>query len=774
MTGCSNIVEPVQVGPSAESRAVLEAGHSMGQTMVARRGGLNGIEVALSPTDGAQGRVVLHLRDSPLASTDILTSSVTLSPLDEEGFYRFAFSPIFDSHTQYYYASFEYRGTGQVEVPLGRLEEYQDGTFYDDHVPQESQLSFRLSHDVVFAAGDVLLATLKGIGWGVVTLALLFFAGYWMVRKWAQVQELDFTSTLVLSFIVFLAAWMVFLVWIDRLLGLEAWMVRLLVSTSALAGLFCFIQDRRRWRRRSFWLGSNAWSTLALWAVVTLSIGLRLFIGRGMVMLPGSDAYHHTLIVKLFEEQGGIPSSYEPYAPLISFSYHFGFHSIVALVRWLFGTELLVTTKSVALVLNGAIAAVVALVAEQLARRRRAGIVAAAFVGLICVSPFCLLRWSRFTQETGLLFLAAGVLAWIVTEEGRGRVVSSLLIAAMLFSHYRAMAIWIPFAAIALTTVLFHRRWYAVRSWVWVAAFSLLLAIPWLIRVLWVQYDPHGLRIVPPVLAGGNDLQRLGPVARYVANWPLLVVSILLAGFVWWDDRISSIGRVLVAWCLVLAGGVLALTTVWAEFTLVDANTVLLSLPISLSIIAGIGGDCLWNSSRAGQHRLLRGGGLTLLALGVAIGLFHLPSLLQADESLLLRPGVLVALEWIADNTPEDSLILTSAIELHWSPGWIVGADAGYWLPLLAHRSVTVPPMLYPLEWGDPSILLARLEASRRLPASIERGNSPVSQLLSEYGVTQILTGLSRRSLSPSELVNQEGIVPMYRQDRIWLFGMAQ
>ena len=49
----------------------------------------------------------------------------------------------------------------------------------------------------------------------------------------------------------------------------------------------------------------------------------------------GLDAYHHTLVTALFLDRGGVPHDYAPYAPLASFTYHFGFHAFAAALGWL-------------------------------------------------------------------------------------------------------------------------------------------------------------------------------------------------------------------------------------------------------------------------------------------------------------------------------------------------------------------------------------------------------------------------------------------------------
>ncbi|MGB9890187.1 MAG: hypothetical protein ACPLTQ_11020, partial [Anaerolineae bacterium] len=406
------------------------------------------------------------------------------------GFYHFSFPPDNRSHSVYRYAFLELEGTGAVRVGAASGEAYLDGAAYRGHEPLDAQLAFRLAYDPWGMAADLLLMVVGWVVYGLLGIIALFPAGYWIVRGWAHRKRVDFTAVLIVSISSILAVWMVLLVWASVFkLHLDVWPVRLLWGTSALVGLGFLIKDQP-WRNRGYWLGEDPLATLALWLVVACSIGLRLWIGRGLVMLPGSDAYHHTLIVQLFAEQGGIPENYEPYAPLQSFSYHFGFHSIVALVRWLLGSELLSTTKVVALVLNGGIAATVGLFSEQITGHRRSGVVAAALVGLIMVSPFCLLRWSRFTQTTGLFFLPLALLALLWKKREAGLVFPSLLVAAVFLAHVRVALMLGVFAAIAGGTALLQGQRESLKQIVLVGAIGTIWVSPWLLRVLWVQYDP--------------------------------------------------------------------------------------------------------------------------------------------------------------------------------------------------------------------------------------------------------------------------------------------
>ena len=70
------------------------------------------------------------------------------------------------------------------------------------------------------------------------------------------------------------------------------------------------------------------WSSLV--GVLILTAITKLLPLRDALAGMGLDAYHHTLISEMFIRAGGIPSNYEPYAPLASFTYHFGFHALTA------------------------------------------------------------------------------------------------------------------------------------------------------------------------------------------------------------------------------------------------------------------------------------------------------------------------------------------------------------------------------------------------------------------------------------------------------------
>ncbi len=68
LTGCSALVDQDQPSANPGADVELQAGHTVGQTFVARHGGLQGLEVWLDPEAGAAGDLVLHLRTDSAAA----------------------------------------------------------------------------------------------------------------------------------------------------------------------------------------------------------------------------------------------------------------------------------------------------------------------------------------------------------------------------------------------------------------------------------------------------------------------------------------------------------------------------------------------------------------------------------------------------------------------------------------------------------------------------------------------------------------------------------
>jgi hypothetical protein len=156
------------------------------------------------------------------------------------------------------------------------------------------------------------------------------------------------------------------------------------------------------------------WGSLAL--VLVLTTVTRLLSLRGLQAGVGMDAYHHTIISELFVRDGGIPHSYEPYAPLQSFTYHFGFHGLVAALSWLSGqkspTDIMVLMPQVGQFASCVLPILsLTLFGWKVLGNRWIGLAAGALAGLVSVLPAYYVEWSRFTEGQALALLPV---SWIL------------------------------------------------------------------------------------------------------------------------------------------------------------------------------------------------------------------------------------------------------------------------------------------------------------------------------------------------------------------------
>ena len=158
---------------------------------------------------------------------------------------------------------------------------------------------------------------------------------------------------------------------------------------------------------------------LAFLAVLTIAAITRLASLRDLEAGVGMDAYHHTVITALFLRDSGISEGYVPFAPLASFTYHFGFHTLATAIAWLTGntqpTDLMALIPQVGQV-AGSLLPIPALTlfGWRVLGNRWIGLIAGALAGLVSVVPAFYAEWSRYTQGLGLAVLPV---AWVLFIE---------------------------------------------------------------------------------------------------------------------------------------------------------------------------------------------------------------------------------------------------------------------------------------------------------------------------------------------------------------------
>jgi hypothetical protein len=350
------------------------------------------------------------------------------------------------------------------------------------------------------------------------------------------------------------------------------------------------------------------------------------------------------------------------------------------------------------------------------------------------------------------------LLALLWKKREAGLFFPSLLVAAVFLTHIRVALMLGVFAAIAGGIAFLQGRKEHLKQISAVGAIGAIFASPWLLRVLWVQYDPYGLRITYPVLAGYNDIRRMEePVLQFITNWPVFVSALILT-FVAGLGTKKIRALELILWCISLVGGALLSSTI--GFSLWDLKTTLLSLAIPFAGLIGLGVQGLDSVSQNRLRGIVWALVTVFLLIGVVSAVIRFPHLIYTGGTYL-KPGDLVVMHWIKNNTSPDTLFLVNFFEFDWQPGWLVGSDAGYWIPLLAQRSSCLPPMVYPMEWGS-SLLSLNLDRCRT--GRLLESQSNTYAFATVYSIPPALLQLSHNS--------RPRII--YQLDRIRVFGAAR
>ena len=788
LTGCSTFVDSDQLQQTTDNDVLLSSTVSVGQTFVARHGGLNGLDVWLAPPSPAGGELTLHLRSEPAASQDLLTATLGMDAAANPGFYHFSFPPERDSHGEYYYAFLTLEGEGTAPVGQAPGAAYLDGAAYVNHEPQDAQLAFCLTYDPLWMVVELVGAAVRGVGLLSVALLLYVVPG-WALLAWLWPSgKLTWPERLGLAVGISLALYPLLLLWTD-LVGLHlgafyAWF-------PVVGGLAVLVWRYRDWRPRQGWETLRCWArSEAVWPDVTLLIvlalvfGVRLLVVRTLDAPMWGDSYQHTMIAQLLVDNGGLFDSWEPYAPLQSFTYHYGFHTAVAVFHWLTNTEMVKAVIWVGQLLNGlAVLALYPLALRVSGGRRWAGVLAVMLAGLFAPMPMYYVNWGRYTQLTGQVILPAAVwLSWRIFESADRDwgllLLGWLAVGGLALAHYRVLIFYVFFVLAWLVLTLRWSKWRRPLTNVillvgWGGA---LLFLPWFIhafagRIL-VNFGQQLTTGASQVSSFTQQYNAIGNLASYlpVVGWLLLPLAVAVG--LWQKKR----GVLLVAlwWFLLL----IATNPTWVRLPgsgAISNFALFIAAYIPFGILVGgwIGSGL---SRMASEQK--RGMLLALLVIGVGGygARMRLRDIHIAPHALITRPDMR-AMQWIKENIPEDAKFLVNSF-FAYGGSVIVGSDGGWWLPVLAGRGNTVPPLNYGTEQG-PGVEY-RLQINAVWQQLQEEGvDAPEAvTLLKQHDIRYLYIGQQQGRvnytgssvLDPERLVNSAAYRPMYHQDRVWVF----
>lgn len=782
VTGCTSVVVREQV-PVVGSELPLEGGATIGQTFVAHHEGLEALEVHVT-ADGAVGEIALRLYEPDGAAAAVAGARADVP--EGGGWVRLSFPPRRDARQRYYHAQLTYAGAGRVRLATAPGDAYLDGALSIDGAPQDAQLAFRLVFDrraMLLGLAGLVLTTWLPIGVAgillllVPGLALLAILGY---RKGAfgRPERLGLAAGLGAAMhpILFLLADLVGL----RLGPGYPW----IVGMAALGVLLA-----RWWRDgrpmalpRIGDLGHHVafWPRVALAGVMALIVVTR-FLPIGSLEAPmWGDSLQHTMIVRLLIERGGLFDDWRPYADLHSFSYHYGFHALAAALHWLTGLGAAGATLWMGQILNVLAALALYPLAARVSGNRWAGVGAVLVAGLLSPMPMAYLNWGRYTQLAGQVILPAMAclcLKALEAPKGGWRVLmpATLALAGLALTHYRVLLLGAPLFAMALAIPGGVPRVRVLGRAALLGGGALWLASPWYLNVLTASISRliwgQVVASAAPDAAPGDLGAIVGNLAAYLPVGMWLALPLAVGWGLWRRERTA------------------ALVALWWLGAFLLVNPQLLGLPgagtitnfalfiaayIPAAVFLGAALGWLaagWRSGAA--HAALAA---VVLVTGAWGAMQRLAEPDPGAHALVTRPDVRAA-QWIAANTPHEARFLVNAF-FAYEGSSVVGSDAGWWLPLLAGRATTLPPLTYVAEEGPRPEYRLWVNGLTAALQGARLDDAEALAALREHGVTHVYIGQRRGRvnyagpdvLNPTELAASPRFRTIYHEDRVWVF----
>jgi len=574
--------------------------------------------------------------------------------------------------------------------------------------------------------------------------------------------------------------------------GLSVAVLPLLLFGSSLLGLklgplsvallFLFLGLVSIWRVKGDLLRKSSWRRfqtqidalyLLLLVVCALGVLVRFLMVRGLAAPMWGDSYHHTMISQLLIDNGGLFGSWEPYAPLRSFTYHFGFHSLVAFYHWLTGVSVLESVILVGQVLNALSIPLAYLLTERLTQERWAGLMAALITGLLSPMPLYYVNWGRYTQLAAQILLpVAMIFALESIKRGDSRTMGITILASsgLFLVHYRVAIFYFCFVLVLLAYES-YRGWGnkgMLDMWrriVVIGVASVVLLTPWIWN-LGRGLLPESLFAIFATSRPSGETNLYNAVGDVVFFVPLYLLLLALGGAAVGFIRRNHGVIVTALW----VGTLLLLTNPYAlrlpGTGIVNNFAVLIALYIPVSLAGGFLASQMMGLA-AGRFPQAEKMAALLFVLVALLSILRTPPTL-AEENMLVTDADVRAMEWIQKNTASNSKFLVNYF-FHLGET-VVGSDAGWWIPLLTGRKNTVPPITYRSEepnepnYGEEvGILARRLE-------DLSFDDPETVRLLKKEGITHIYLGEKGGNLSPEEFLGSPCYEESYHRDRVWIF----
>ncbi|HUS16397.1 MAG TPA: hypothetical protein VM536_15475, partial [Chloroflexia bacterium] len=603
----SEIRQRDQSRGGTDTAAVAPAAQAISQDFRSEHAHLSSVAVQLTALRGALpagGRFRLQDPVQP-GAPDLVSQPLSAADFSTDPYLTFHFPPQSGSPDHAYRLRIEMPDpvAATLAVAISPQDTYSAGSAILDTAPQPGDLAFRTfyTYSALDLLGDALRTLFTQAGLVLAVVAFLLLPGWALSALlgagWTRGQRLLAAPALTLL------AWPVGLLalWVVGVTGAGPALAWLLLASGAAVLAWplaarCFSSTKGHADALSTPNGAVAplppvgaekqlppetvqgadvstgmdqlyWGLLAALFLITLLS--RLGTSRDLVAGMGLDAYHHTLVTQLFLDRGGVPRDYAPYAPLVSFTYHFGFHAWAAALGWLAPGGLPVERlMPVAGQVGTALPVLtLALFGWRVLGNRWVGLVAGGLAGAMAVFPAFYVNWSRYTQGLGLALLPA---AWVVLFDALAPVIrwrggrtpdrtvgaglwrvalgplvlAAITSAGLFLTHYRIAGLFASYAALFLGLAAVGAWRQAARperavlggafvqNGLLVTAGAVVIVLPWLLN-LRANFTTRFAGSPDPANAAYYDLRSMvGPVPP--AYWSTgLLFALAVLGLVW-------------------------------------------------------------------------------------------------------------------------------------------------------------------------------------------------------------------------------------------------
>jgi len=674
-----------------------------------------------------------------------------------------------------------------------------NGALYENGTPLDAQTAFQLIYSRHIAYPALALEILGWFGYLVVAAFLFVLPGWGVLGSlWPGWSHLTWPTKLALSVGLSLCFYPILFLWTDligiHLGALYAWL-------PPVAGLILILlRNRTAFRRsnlkrlrfpslkpRNF---LSVLPYLVLILILMLIVFTRFWAVRGIAAPMGIDTLHHTIIAQLLVDHGGLFTSWKPYADMNTFTYHFGFHTEVAVFDWLTRLEMTQAVLWVGQIMN--ILAIIALfpLAEKVGRSPWAGVATVLIAGLLSPMPMYYTNWGRYPQLAGQVILP--VLAWLLWELYENKssspvmnwgmiAVSSLAMGGLALTHYRIFILALIFLVVLCILTIRRATWRSIMvRTIWIGSIGGLLFLPWFLRLL----GGNILNILsyqlstPAAEAMIADPQRSSDNISFYLPYLLWIgTAVAVAIGLWRREKGTAIVGL---WWL---GNLLAANPYWLGLPgagAISRYTIIMAMYIPAAVL--VGAVVGWMDGILVSRPRLFGFvfyGIAVIFLGIGLlGVGQRRKDIQPLLSFLTYPDIR-AMDWLQENTsPEDGFLVSAYFIL--SNTTMAGTDGGYWLTYLTHRQDEVPPLAYGFErepW--PGYISSRQNLLRDIQVKGLEDPNVISQLRNQ-AISYVYIGQmqgyfgGRSFFQISQLLSNPNFVPVYHWDRVWIFKLNE